>query len=324
MSIEHVSDETAVAEVMPEDRIEPGEVALCDQPAYYRQLQEFPVLERAEEIRLAKKLQAGDEAARLTFLQSNLKLVLFIAHKHVPNARYMDLDDLNTEGVLALMGAMDDFDPERGNKFSTFAYRRIWGAISKSIHNQDKSIRVSRGSEEKLAGLANREQELQKKLGRQPTDEEIAQRVGMTADELAELQAIAQALPPLDSPVGYDANGEPIKLADVVADEQAVDPEAEMLRRLGGDDDSIIRQAIRDVLDDMGERERIVIEERYDLGGVSDGKFHAEIATGLGISRETVRRLDSELVPQIAPIVRQRLRRQGLVTVAETEEPVAA
>ena len=238
------------------------------------------LLTAAEEVTLAKRVERGDLAAKERMINSNLRLVVSVAKRYQGHG--VPLLDLVQDGVIGLNRAVEKFDWRRGFKFSTYATWWIRQAVQRAVANQARTIRVPVHVHERRQKLARAGQRLQIELGRKPSMEELANATGLRLDHAEEALEVADASVSLNQAVGSDGDGE---LGELFADQTAVDPEEEA-------SESIRRQAVRDIVSRLPERERRVIELRF---GLADGEPWALEAIGreLGITRERVRQLEA-------------------------------
>jgi RNA polymerase primary sigma factor len=240
----------------------------------------YPLLTAAEEVALAKRIERGDAAAKERMINSNLRLVISIAKRY--QGHDVPLGDLVQDGVIGLNRAVEKFDWRRGFKFSTYATWWIRQACQRAISNQSKTIRVPTHVHERRVKLARVRNELQTKLGREPTREELAEAAEISLLHVDEALDAAEAPVSLNQPVGSEDDGE---FGDLFGDANADDPEEEAL-------DSLQRLAVREGVARLPERERRVLELRFGLG--CQPQPLEKIGKELGISRERVRQVESD------------------------------
>jgi len=249
----------------------------------------YPLLTAAEEVALAKRIERGDAAAKERMINSNLRLVISIAKRY--QGHDVPLLDLVQDGVIGLNRAVEKFDWRRGFKFSTYATWWIRQACQRAISNQSATIRVPTHVHERRLKLARVERELEARLGRKPTREELAEAAGLSPKHVDEALDAAEAPVSLNQRVGVEEEGE---LGDLFGDPLAVDPAEEAV-------DSLRRLEIRDALSRLPERERRVLELRFGLDG--EPQPLEAIGKKLGISRERVRQVESEAMEQLAELL---------------------
>ena len=240
----------------------------------------YPLLTAAEEVALAKRIERGDAAAKERMINSNLRLVISIAKRY--QGHDVPLLDLVQDGVIGLNRAVEKFDWRRGFKFSTYATWWIRQACQRAISNQSKTIRVPTHVHERRVKLARVRNELQTRLGREPTREELAEAAELSLLHVDEALDAAEAPVSLNQPVGSEDDGE---LGDLFGDVNAEDPEEEAL-------DSLQRLAVRRGVARLPERERRVLELRFGLD--CQPQPLEAIGKELGISRERVRQVEAD------------------------------
>ncbi len=244
------------------------------------------LLTRDEEVELAKRIERGDLAAKQRMVNSNLRLVISIARKY--QGLDMPLLDLIQEGILGLMRATEKFDYRRGFKFSTYATFWIREAIQRAIANRARTIRipVHIGQRERKIGRAQRE--FAARLGREPTDAELADESGLDVREISEAREAARVVTSLDRPVGEE---EDTTFGSLLPSAER-GPEEEV--------DIVLRQdALRDALDRLPEPEREVVKLRYGIDG-DDPTPLSEAGRRLGISPDRVRQLERRALAELA------------------------
>ena len=246
----------------------------------------YPLLTAAEEVALAKRIERGDAAAKERMINSNLRLVISIAKRY--QGRDVPLLDLVQDGVIGLNRAVEKFDWRRGFKFSTYATWWIRQACQRAISSQSRTIRVPSHVEERRVKLARARSQLQARLGRKPTREELAEATSLSQAHVDEALDAAEAPVSLNQSVGVEDEGE---LGDLFSDPSADDPAEEALQ-------SVERLGIRRSVASLPEPERRVVELRFGLDG--DPQPLESIGKELGISRERVRQLESDALGRLA------------------------
>ncbi|HZU18879.1 MAG TPA: sigma-70 family RNA polymerase sigma factor [Candidatus Dormibacteraeota bacterium] len=245
-----------------------------------------PLLMAEEEVRLARRIERGDRAARERMIRANLRLVLSIARRY--QGYGLPLIDLVQEGILGLMRAVDKFDWRRGFRFSTYATWWIRKAIQTALTNQARQIRLPAGLVERERKLARVEEELRRRLGREPTTAELAAEVGLSRVQIEDLRSAARAVVSLDQPVGEEGE---TRLGELLP-EAGAGPEETVTVRLG---DQRLRQAV----DALPEPERQVVRLRFGVGG--EGPLPLpEVAQRLGLSVGQVRRAEVRALDRLA------------------------
>ena len=246
-------------------------------------------------VRLDEMIAAGNRARR-RFIQANLRLVVSIA-KRYPNSGLPFLD-LIQEGNLGLIRAVEKFEYRKGFKFSTYATWWIRQAITRAIADKSRTIRVPVHMMDTITQMQTAENTLIKRLGRVPTDEEVADEAGLTVGKVREAKRVAPEPISLFEPVGEDN----ATIGDFIEDEDAVTPFELVLARLNQTD-------LRQVLGRLNERERLVIEMRYGLGA-EEPKTLDEVGRIFNVTRERIRQIESKALAKMRhPSSPTRLRR---------------
>ena len=246
----------------------------------------YPLLTAAEEVELAKLIERGDVAAKNRMINSNLRLVVSIAKKYQGHG--LSLLDLIQEGVIGLIRAVEKFDWRRGFKFSTYATWWIRQAVQRGVANKSRTIRIPVHIVEREQKMARAERELVAKLGRQPTDKELAAAAKLPLKQVKEVKAAARAVTSLDKPIGDDNSG---SYGDLFASEHAhTEEEVEI---------SLRQETLRKALDELPERERSVLELRYGLTGGDPMSLEA-IGRQFGLTRERVRQIEADALETLS------------------------
>jgi RNA polymerase primary sigma factor len=247
---------------------------------YLREISRTPLLTIQEEIDLAERIKNGDGEARSHMIRANLRLVVKIAQDY---SNYgLPVTDLISEGNIGLMKAVERFDPAKGGKLSTYAAWWIKQSIKRALANQSKTIRLPVHMVDKIAKMRRISGMLAECLGREPTDEELAEEVGMGASKVAALKSAAIRPTSLDQPINDEDS---TALGDIIGDEDAMDP-YEALR------DKDLRDEVGDLLDVLDERERRIINSRFGLDG-QRLKTLEEVGEKFGVTRERIRQVQN-------------------------------
>jgi RNA polymerase primary sigma factor len=253
---------------------------------FLQEVRRYPLLTRAQEVELAKRIERGDLEAKSQLVNSNLRLVISNARKY--QGHDLPLLDLIQEGILGLIRAAEKFDWRKGYKFSTYATFWIRQAIQRALDNRARTIRIPVHLGQRERKIARAHRELSARLGRDPTDEELAQAAEITRDELQETRAASRVVTSLDRPVGEE---EDTTLGSLLAsDELGPEEEVEIILR----EDALTR-----ALDQLPEQEREVVKLRYGING-DDPTPLSETGRRLGISQDTVRRLERRALAELA------------------------
>ena len=254
--------------------------------AYLKEIGRGALLTKAQEIELAKQIEKGSDAARRRMTEANLRLVVSIAKKY--QNRGLPLLDLIQEGNVGLMRAVAKFDHRRGFKFSTYATWWIRQAVLRAIGDQARTIRLPIHIGDQTNKLVRVTDRLRDSLGRQPSDEEIGEELGLSSLEVEALRRTARDTVSLETPIGEDGDTE---LGHLIEDSGAESPAAAALV-------SDLKHHVDDVLRTLDARQRRVIQLRF---GLTDGHQRAldEVARRLGTSRETVRQLERQALDKL-------------------------
>ena len=246
---------------------------------YLLEIGRIPLLSPDQETELGRRIQNGDAAARERMINANLRLVVTIARDYINLG--LPLVDLISEGNIGLMQAADRFDPDKGVKLSTYAIWWIKRAIKGALANHSKTIRLPAKTIEKISRLRRVSAEMGNELGREPTEDELAQELGIAAEKVARLRRVGLRPESLDAPLGA---GEQTELGESIPDEQTQTP-FESLREKDFSDQ------IKRLLKSLNNREATIIAERFGLNGAT-AKPLEQVAEIIGVTRERVRQLE--------------------------------
>jgi RNA polymerase primary sigma factor len=266
-----------------------GELAAATTDAlqlFLNEIRRYPLLTATEEIELAKRIEQGDLDAKERMINSNLRLVVSIAKKY--QGQELSLLDLIQEGIFGLIRAAEKFDWRKGYKFSTYATFWIRQAIQRGLANKARTIRIPVHIGQRERKIVRTERELQAKLGREPTDEEIAAAAELPLTQVEEVREAARTVTSLDRPVGEEGD---TSLRDLLeGDSPPVDQEVEL---------SLSEELLRRTVEELPETERRVIRLRYGIDG-QDPQPLRETGRRLGLSAERVRQLESRALKRLA------------------------
>lgn len=262
--------------------------------AYLKEIRHIRLLTPKEEIELSKRIKKGDEQARKKMIQANLRLVINIAKKYM----YLGIPllDLIEEGNLGLMKAVDKFNPRKGYRFSTYAAWWIKQAITRSISEQGKMIRMPVYVNELLAKWKKTKERLTQKLKRTPDDEEIAKKMKLSKERKEQINFwLSATTSSLEAPVGEESEG---RVSDLVEDQTIASPDEEIARILN-------KERVKNLLGVMTRRERQILDMRF---GLTQNKSHtlAEIADKLDLSRERVRQIEEAALKKLRKFVQEQ------------------
>ena len=286
--------------VVPPPRVaEAGTEANLDSlRLYLRSIGQVELLNAAQEVALAKRIERGDMEAKRQMVEANLRLVVSIAKSYL--GRGLGFLDLIQEGSLGLIRAVEKFDYRRGYKFSTYATWWIRQAVTRAVADKSRSIRIPVHMVEKLNRVHFVERQLVQDLGREPEPFEIADELGWTIQEVRDVWRVSQTPISLEKPVG---DGEETELVDLVRDENAMEPfdEASLNMR---------SESVRKVLNGLSEREREVLVMRYGLGGLNPRTLE-ECGEAFGVTRERVRQIETSTLRKIKSLPEAQGLREG-------------
>jgi RNA polymerase primary sigma factor len=252
---------------------------------FMNELGRYPLLNAAEEVELAKRIERGDGWAKERMINSNLRLVVHNARRYTGQG--VALGDLVQEGIIGLNRAVEKFDWRKGYKFSTYATWWIRQACQRAIANQSKTIRIPVHVDERRRKLARVRQRFEAREGREPTLEELARAAGMNLLHAQEAVEAVEAGVSLNQTIGDEAG----ELGDLFADPESVDPVEEAAQSLRGD-------AVREALSALPERQRRIVELRFGFEG--EVLSLEAIGRELGLTRERVRQLEQDALARLS------------------------
>lgn len=261
---------------------------ISDDPVhlYLKEIGNYPLLTMDEEVALAKRIEEGDEAAKQILAESNLRLVVSIAKRYV--GRGLSFLDLIQEGNLGLIKAVDKFDYSKGFKFSTYATWWIRQAITRSIADQSRTIRIPVHMSEIINKTYRVSRNLLQELGREPTEQELADALDMPIDKVREVLKISSDPISLDIPIGEEDDSH---LGDFIRDDNIMGPEESASY-------SILRDQIAMLLDTLTEREHKVLVLRF---GLTDGRTRTleEVGKEFNVTRERIRQIEAKALRKL-------------------------
>ena len=263
---------------------------------YLKEIGNVPLLTGDEEVELAKRVEAGDEEAKKKLTEANLRLVVSIAKKYV--GRGMPFLDLIQEGNMGLMKAVDKFDYKKGYKFSTYATWWIRQAITRGIADTGRTIRVPVHMVETINKTLRMTRQLLQELGREPTPEEVADRLGVPVSRVREVLKISRDPVSLDTPIGEEDDSH---LGDFIEDDTVMSPADSAAF-------SMLREELGTALESLTERERQVIKLRF---GLEDGRARTleEVGKEFNVTRERIRQIEAKALRKLRhPTRSKRLR----------------
>ncbi len=247
---------------------------------YLREIGQVKLLTPAEEVELAALVKQGDRQARELMIKANLRLVVKIARDY--EGLGLPLLDLINEGNIGLMKAVERFDPAKGGKLSTYGSWWIKQAIKRALANQSKTIRLPVHLVDKITRMRRVATRLMEELGREPTDEELAEELGLSAARVAQLRTAAIRPASLDAPIGDDESS---NFGDLVRDENAATPYEEL-------EDKTLLRMLDEMVTTLPEREAAILRYRFGLDGGSE-KTLDEVGERFAVTRERVRQIQN-------------------------------
>ena len=267
---------------------------------YLKEIGRISLLSLDEEQELSKKIADGDEEAKKVLAESNLRLVVSIAKRYV--GRGLLFLDLIQEGNIGLMKAVDKFDYGKGYKFSTYATWWIRQAITRALADQARTIRVPVHMVETINKMSRVQRQLALDLNREPTEEELAKKMGLPLDKIVEIRKISQDPVSLETPIGEEDDSH---LGDFLADERTMGPEEYT-------DYTMLKQELKGVLETLTKREEEVLELRF---GLYDGTCHTleEVGKRFHVTRERIRQIEAKALRKLRHPSRAKKLRDFLI-----------
>ncbi len=269
---------------------------MSDDPVklYLKEIGSYPLLSIEEEIALAKKIEDGDEMSKKILAESNLRLVVSIAKRYV--GRGLSFLDLIQEGNLGLIKAVDKFDYTKGYKFSTYATWWIRQAITRSIADQSRTIRIPVHMSEVINKTYRVSRSLLQELGREPTEQELAEAMNLPIDKIREILKVSADPISLDTPIGEEDDSH---LGDFIKDDSIIGPEDAAAY-------SVLQDQIGKLLDTLTEREQRVLILRF---GLKDGRTRTleEVGREFNVTRERIRQIEAKALRKLRHPSRARM-----------------
>lgn len=254
---------------------------------YLREIGKVPLLKIEEEVQLAKRKEKGDQEAKQKLIEANLRLVVSIAKKFT--GKSLSLLDLIQEGNIGLFRAVEKFDPRKGYKFSTYATWWIRQAITRSLADQSRTIRIPVHMVETINRFQQVERQLIQDLGREPLPEEIAAEMGEPVEKIHHIIKISQETVSLETSVGEDE--EDSTLGDFIEDIKTISPDRAAAMQL-------LRDHVKQIITELTPREQKILEMRF---GLTDGISHTleEVGQEFGVTRERIRQIEAKALEKI-------------------------
>lgn len=266
---------------------------------YLKEIGKIPLLTAEEELELAKRISAGDEAAKKRMVEANLRLVVSVAKHYL--GRGMQLLDLIQEGNMGLLKAVEKFDHTKGYKFSTYATWWIRQSITRAVADQARTIRIPVHMVETINRVSRAARALVQELGREPTISEISEQLGISEEKIAEVMKIAQDPVSLETPVGEEDDSH---LGDFIPDSDVKEP-AESASY------NMLRQQLSEVMQTLSARECKVLRLRF---GLEDGRAHTleEVGREFDVTRERVRQIEAKALRKLRHPSRSKILKDFL------------
>ncbi|MDX1950552.1 MAG: sigma-70 family RNA polymerase sigma factor [Verrucomicrobiota bacterium] len=257
---------------------------------YLREIGLVKLLTPAQEIELAALIKKGDKAARELMIKANLRLVVKIAHDY--EGLGLPLLDLINEGNIGLMKAVERFDPAKGGKLSTYGSWWIKQSIKRALANQSKTIRLPVHLVDKISKMRRTAMRLQEEFGREPTDDELGEELGISASRVSQLRTAAIRPASLDAPIGDDDSN---NFAEVVQDENADTPYEQL-------EDKTVTKMLQEMIKTLDPREATILKYRFGLDGGSE-KTLEEVGQKFGVTRERVRQIQNIALAKLRKMI---------------------
>ena len=291
LPLDELADDADLSEVEEEELVDPVDLAAeynLDDPVrmYLKEIGQVKLLSADEEVELAKRVAEGDQDAKNKLTEANLRLVVSIAKKY--SGRGLHILDLIQEGNTGLIRAVDKFDWQKGNKFSTYATWWIRQAITRAIADQARTIRVPVHMVEVINKATRCNRKLVQELGREPTMDEIANELGLPVEKIIEANRTAADTLSLDTPVGDE---EDTTIGSFVEDDNTPGP-------ADATSNALLAEALSEILGTLTEREANVLRMRF---GMYDGRTHTleEVGQIFGVTRERIRQIENKAIRKL-------------------------
>ncbi|CAN5634053.1 MAG: RNA polymerase sigma factor RpoD/SigA [Rubrobacteraceae bacterium] len=257
-------------------------------PSYFAHIDKGKLLTHAEEVDLSKRAKAGDKRARQRLIEKNLRLVVSVAKRY--RGMGLPFEDLIQEGNIGLMKAVEKFDPDRGWRFSTYATWWVRQAVQRAVADKGRTIRVPVHMGDKIRKMARAYNELSSEMEREPTDEEVAERLEWTAEQVRDVKGAMPDATSLNQTLSSD--GDSSEIGELIEDERASEVAGTVIGEMEID-------WLAEAVEKLPERHRNVLIKRYGLGDEQTATL-AQLSEELGISRERVRQVQREAERMLA------------------------
>ena len=284
------SEPDCPAEPAPRRRSYDGDASFT---LYLHEIGQVKLLTAEEELRLAERIRQGDKEAREQMIKANLRLVVKIARDY--EGIGLPLLDLISEGNIGLMKAVERFDPAKGAKLSTYASWWIKQSMKRALANQSKTIRLPVHLIDKISKMRRCAMQLQDQLGREPTDDELAQELGVASARVAQLRMASTRPASLDGPIAGD---ETTSLGELVPDEKAESPDEQLEGK------NVLRM-VQQLVQSLSPREARILRARFGLDGSPQASLD-EVGRALGVTRERIRQLQQTALAKLRKMIERR------------------
>jgi len=274
---------------------------------YMQSIAQYPLISQEEEEKLAERIAKGDSEARETLIRSNLRLVVKIAHDF--KGLGLPLLDLISEGNIGLMRAVEKFDPSKGAKLSSYAAWWIKQSMRRALANQARTIRIPVQSASKIGKIQNAKTQLTQKLGREPTDKEIANEVNLTERTVVGLRQGKTSTISIFDPIQNGADGE---FKDIIPDEKTFSP-SDIVQ----DEETLIH--MMELTQHLEERERVILNLRFGLQG-NKPKTLEEVSRSIGRTRERVRQIQNQALDKLRALIEEERSLEDFAKDSESDE----
>ena len=300
-TVDNSNDDEDLSSLVVEDLTLSKDIKINDPVRMYlKEIGRINLLTTDEEFEYARLAEQGDEYAKKMLAESNLRLVVSIAKRYV--GRGMLFLDLIQEGNIGLMKAVDKYDPDKGFKFSTYATWWIRQAITRAIADQARTIRVPVHMVETINKLARAQRQLTQELNREPSEEELAKKLGITVEKVREVYKISQDPVSLETPIGEEDDSH---LGDFIKDERTMSPEEYATVEM-------LKEELTNVLLTLTDREEKVLRLRF---GLDDGQCRTleEVGQIFGVTRERIRQIEAKALRKLRHPSRSRKLKDFLI-----------
>jgi RNA polymerase primary sigma factor len=274
---------------------------------YLQEIAKTPLLTIEEEVELARRIRKGDRSARDHMIKANLRLVVKIAHDYKDFG--LPLLDLISEGNIGLIKAVERFDPRKGGKLSTYAAWWIKQSIKRALANQSKTIRLPVHLVDKISRMRRTAMMLSEKLGREPSDEEIAMELDIPVNKVAHLKSVSVRPTSLDAPIGED--GDSATFGEIVGDENAVTPYENVRERN-------LRSDLNQMIESLDRREADILRMRFGLDG-HDELTLEEVGRKFKVTRERVRQLQNLALQKVRKLMAKNEAQRSVEEIEQDE-----